>query len=962
MASAFQSFSVPTSPAVSRSNNNSNNNSNKGSRQPVTPQRLPQQRHHQHRYSHSAFYKSPNTPSSDSTTGSSTLTTPDNTSFLSKKRLVAGRSPDVHRNSSIDSLDAKDKSLADLAQNWRVRANQHGIKVSPSAKNANANDSHFGDDEADKTMSDVGNDSSILSNDEALLPPAFLSYHRRSSSHTAVTRPRAQSHASLPENRGIATSPCATRNANCSLPLPVSPVRPRRALASLNPTDNILCTPPPNRVLSSQLKMKGSLTDPPQPRKREAFGNVTLPAANLARANMSMNINLGNKSLELFDINEHDLEYETELQATEEPYDESFSLDLQNHTANIFGYSGNPQQQEAAFRSSPNPFADPFHFDSNSAGSTNVLSSIAESVEHHFHTLQHPPNLRYSPPNYFTSGEPLYAQRAPPAFPKPTYAPLPQTMMPMPVPVQPAFVGAPPLGGTIPGFPAISNVIHNEGLAPPKVELAEPPTDCSVCLVSHPSSLAILQPCGHPLCSGCLTSALNIVGEKDMECAVCKTAVADFKLVTVKNPGNAKPGAKSKLNTDKSTGDHFFAPPKLDLGASLINAEHKELDSAFDFGFDFAEGIRASTPKLEQQMNLGGAGGMELSLSTSSQRSVGAPGKGKVVLRIDNVPWDITPRQIVSWLQQPVERVHVLLDSKGKTLSHAYVEVKDSTVAGAILRGETAHPNASGRRERGSVLGKGKRARGVTITRSSEEELMMNLFPSWRGRFDGARPSLAGLEGEAIIRALEGGLLTEGDLASLRRLIQEPDSHFLKVPVLPFYSLLSILSKFPTDVDSRVFWSSGIRDKLFELCVTGLQALISRVDRSGRNPEYTVDLVLDLAKAIMNCKIFTAPHVQKVVDLLHANSLPTPTMDQSSLSVDTSGETSGHSESGSISSLLRTPDYRQALPSLAKPKEVTSFNTPKEGAADRPFDDLAKEFGVDSQLVQALAQRLAALA
>jgi len=88
---------------------------------------------------------------------------------------------------------------------------------------------------------------------------------------------------------------------------------------------------------------------------------------------------------------------------------------------------------------------------------------------------------------------------------------------------------------------------------------------------------------------------------------------------------------------------------------------------------------------------------------------------------------DITPRQIAVWLQQPVERIHVLLDNKGKTLSHAYIEVKDSSIAGAILRGETVQPNPQGRRERGTVLGKGKRARGVTITRSTQEELMANV-------------------------------------------------------------------------------------------------------------------------------------------------------------------------------------------------------------------------------------------
>jgi hypothetical protein len=109
----------------------------------------------------------------------------------------------------------------------------------------------------------------------------------------------------------------------------------------------------------------------------------------------------------------------------------------------------------------------------------------------------------------------------------------------------------------------------------------------------------------------------------------------------------------------------------------------------------------------------------------------------------------------------------------------------------------------------------------------------LKLFPHWRGGFDGSRPSLAGLEGERIIGALEGGLVTENEISGLLYLIREPDvcfltfsfsdkpadnfaqSHFLKVPSLPFHSLISLLSKFPADVDSRVFWSSNVRDKLF---------------------------------------------------------------------------------------------------------------------------------------------------
>lgn len=180
-ASTFHSYSVPTSPAPARLP--------KGV--PVTPQRYPRQQQRQAQTS----VRSPTTPStpytplsirgSDSAGSSSTLTTPDNTSFLARKRLN-GHSPDI-ANESVDAAEANDKSLADLAKNWRARATQHGIKVTTSTQGGVQDMSHFGDDEgtcarayfsapilmshlaSDKTTSDIGNDSSIISNDEGRL-------------------------------------------------------------------------------------------------------------------------------------------------------------------------------------------------------------------------------------------------------------------------------------------------------------------------------------------------------------------------------------------------------------------------------------------------------------------------------------------------------------------------------------------------------------------------------------------------------------------------------------------------------------------------------------------------------------------------------------------------------------------------------------------------------------------------
>ena len=134
------SYSVPTSPTVARSTSRKS--------YPVTPQRLPAPR--QHRYSSSqSYYRSPVTPASPYTPlslrsfsssvsgSSSTLTTPDNIGTGKNNNLF---SPEVSRPTTV--TPGKDQSLADIAQNWRSRASENGIKVS-SVKE----DSQHADDE-----------------------------------------------------------------------------------------------------------------------------------------------------------------------------------------------------------------------------------------------------------------------------------------------------------------------------------------------------------------------------------------------------------------------------------------------------------------------------------------------------------------------------------------------------------------------------------------------------------------------------------------------------------------------------------------------------------------------------------------------------------------------------------------------------------------------------------------------
>ncbi|KAG6844811.1 hypothetical protein H0H87_003477 [Tephrocybe sp. NHM501043] len=920
--------------------------------QPVTPQRLPLQRPG-HRYSSSqSFYKPPVTPNSPYTplslrsftsSASSTLTTPDHDS----NRASHGFSPNVV--SPSPGVDSRDLSLADIAANWRSRASENGIKVSSMT-----DDSHFGDDEAsDRTASDAANDSRFISTEEALLAPSLISNRRRQDFVPTLNRPRAQSHIPSPTHRPFA-SPSNPRSSVRHHAQPTSPLASRRP----NQNTNVTSTPPPNHALSRQLKLKGSFTDPAITRRREAFAPVWTPAQRNAN-NMNQTLTLGHNqdtSLDLFDIDENDFEndfdYAHDNELVDDSLDQHFLSSKNNsfdNSMNAFGYPGYTlplppsygQTQQQFFSNSQAPFSDPFH--------SNALGSIAQSVEHFFHTQQ-----QFNEPNVYIhhgqgellplaqpwGGESKHAVSAPVVGPRDAYA------------GGPKWVPLPSLSSVAPV--KSTEAPNRVTKAPETKKNVSQPSGCSVCLALSPRTLAILAPCSHPLCSACLTSALNIVGEKDMECAVCRGKVADFKLVSGFTRDAQLPSPGPTLTSTSNNGRSGLGrkTPEQDMGTSFMDplfsspeyggtGRAHALEDLFEFGLGL-EGARASTPKHEDSRNE--LDTKQLDSREKVERTNDKCGES-VVLRIDNVPW-------------PLVRVHVLLDKRGKTMSHAYVEVADVAIAGRILRGEVQGKFPNGKpRERGSVLGKGRRARGVTVTRSGQEELMADLFPNWRGSFDGSRPSLAGLDNDQVIGALEGGLIGENEVVGLLHLIKEPDSHFLKAPSLPFHSLISILSKFPSDVDSRVFWSSVVRDTLYDVTYAAVQILLSRVNfkvESGGEFEYSMDLVSDLVKTALTCHAFTAQQLNKFNEFLESCS---PAICLNTAAASRSGS-SAHSEP-------RTPENHAAY---GRVSDVSSANVegdvPRssgDGEDTETLADLAREFGVEAQLVQALAQRLASL-
>nr|XP_031863258.1 uncharacterized protein CI109_001131 [Kwoniella shandongensis]KAA5530330.1 hypothetical protein CI109_001131 [Kwoniella shandongensis] len=154
-----------------------------------------------------------------------------------------------------------------------------------------------------------------------------------------------------------------------------------------------------------------------------------------------------------------------------------------------------------------------------------------------------------------------------------------------------------------------------------------------------------------------------------------------------------------------------------------------------------------------------------------------------VVMRIDNVAWDLTPGQVESFLPPntlskcvPVP-VHILLDRfDGKTRDYMYIEADSREAAQLILqtRQNTFMP--------GGPLTGGKK-RPVTILMVSYEELVMELRP----RSSQELHSLLGLCQAAISP------------------IPNSTARFVKSRHGPFYALLSIMSKL-SGKQSPTYW------------------------------------------------------------------------------------------------------------------------------------------------------------
>lgn len=392
-----------------------------------------------------------------------------------------------------------------------------------------------------------------------------------------------------------------------SRPLPTSPLSRR------NPprVQMVTQTPPPNRTLAKQIKLKGSQTAPAQPRKRQALGNVSIsPCSHTTDELTYCQVSLASPNVpaapnpdissNLFNIDEsyeyehdmdniHDPDASYDFFASSPPKQENYQVPTEYQSFPLMNALPTHLTAEAMFGQPA--FADSFAYDTS-----RMAPSMMESVQQHMQPFH---------PRIQSWGLPATAQ----SFVPPT--------------IRPINLPTPSHVSTQQSIHATSRQAANSPLP------QSPPKTCSVCSRTNPTRLAILSPCHHPLCSACLTSALNIVGEKDMECAVCKKSVDDFKLISlqptldnVSNEGgkrNAKRTSTPNGTTDDSSkSDHYFADPTF----SSPGSNGGGLDSAFELLGPFGTGsiLSSTPPRRTATVTL-------------------EPLKEAIVLRIDNVPW-----------------------------------------------------------------------------------------------------------------------------------------------------------------------------------------------------------------------------------------------------------------------------------------------------------------------------------
>ncbi|KAL5598324.1 uncharacterized protein BROUX77_006158 [Berkeleyomyces rouxiae] len=227
------------------------------------------------------------------------------------------------------------------------------------------------------------------------------------------------------------------------------------------------------------------------------------------------------------------------------------------------------------------------------------------------------------------------------------------------------------------------------------------------------------------------------------------------------------------------------------------------------------------------------------------------------VVKLTNIPFSVSREQVVLFLgchhraPDSFEPIHIIMcRNTGKTMEVFIELLSDSDVVALCMRYE------EGKRTNQPIK-MGDRA--VTVSPSSQEELMHRIFPTASGiAWKGQRPALKRTRG---LMGLPGhkfrGFISEEEMTMVVRHVEYPlKSPFSRnCPERAFEYLISTLHKYPWRYTRLI--TIGERFKLFRLTFQLLDTLEDRIQTHSYPGRLTPRLLQRVVDAALRCPGFT---------------------------------------------------------------------------------------------------------
>ncbi|KAG2224206.1 hypothetical protein INT45_001324 [Circinella minor] len=223
--------------------------------------------------------------------------------------------------------------------------------------------------------------------------------------------------------------------------------------------------------------------------------------------------------------------------------------------------------------------------------------------------------------------------------------------------------------------------------------------------------------------------------------------------------------------------------------------------------------------------------------------------------KLTNIPWDVSQNDIRNFfghcrlpsISIQAQSIHIMMDrTTGKTLSDAYVEfASQADLTRAI---ETRHQ-------------KPLKGRVITVTECTQEELLLVVFPKWRGQFCGvsAIPPPSQVVKSMSTAAGGGGtqcppFVTREEINALLVVCKNYKLHFSrKCAERPFENIISVITKYPWHQVHLI--STMHRDHIYEMLKLSIESLKTHLSKDYVQIDST--LLERVTRAGIMCPAFT---------------------------------------------------------------------------------------------------------